>query len=497
VSGGETSGSLGRAMAIGAFWMVASRWALRMIGLASTILLARLLAPQDFGLVAMAMLVVGLLETFGETGQRHALVRMHEPTREHYDTAWTFSVLIGVGTAAALALAAPLAARIFGEPRLVWIISLLSLRPLMGGFENIGTVDLQRRFEFRRDQEIIIYAKLVSFPVAIALALLLRSYVALIASILVNGLVRLALSYVYSLYRPRLSLARARDLWSFSAWTLVTHLTHFFSERTDRAAVGLLLGAQAMGTYTVAYEVATAPTEELIVPPERAFYAVYARAAGDPEALREHYLAALAFISLVAAATSTGVALVAEDAVRTLLGENWLAAIPLLPWLALGAGVLGIARTAITSLLAAGHAFANAMRGLAFVAMLVPLAWGGVGAYGMEGAAAARLLAALLIAPVLALLAVRLLGIPLRALIGSVWRPVAAAAAMAAAVRLVHPLLPPLPPLRLALDAVFGACVYAASVLLFWHAAGRPRGPERAVLETVSLRLRRTLALLR
>jgi lipopolysaccharide exporter len=497
VSGGEASGGLGRTMAVGALWMVASRWALRMIGLASTIVLARLLTPQDFGLVAMAMLVVGLLEILGETGQRQAIIRMREPTREHYDTAWTFSVLIGVGTAAALALAAPVAARVFEEPRLVWIIGLLALRPLMIGLQNIGTVDLQRRFEFRRDQEIVIYAKLVSFVVTIALALLLRSYLALLASIIVHGLVQLVLSYVYSRYRPRLSLARARELWSFSAWTLVTHLTHFFSERTDQGAVGLWLGAPAMGTYTVAYEVATAPTEELIVPPDRALYAVYARAAGDPAALREHYLAALSFIALVAAATSTGVALVAEDAVRTLLGENWLAAIPLLPWLALGAGVLGIVRTAITALLAAGHAFANAMRGLAFVAMLVPLAWAGVGAYGMEGAAAARLLAALLIAPVLALLAVRLLGIPLRALVGAVWRPVAAAAAMAAAVRLVHPLLPPLPPLRLALDAGFGACVYAASVLALWHAAGRPRGPERTVLETVAWRLRRAFFLLR
>src|SRR5678816_3414499 len=79
----------GRSMAIGSGWMVAMRWVVRGIGLVSTMILARLLAPHDFGLVAKAMLVIGMLEIMAETGQRLAIIRHSNPTRAHYDTAWT------------------------------------------------------------------------------------------------------------------------------------------------------------------------------------------------------------------------------------------------------------------------------------------------------------------------------------------------------------------------------------------------------------------------
>ncbi len=97
----------------GSFWMISLRWALRLTGVVSTVILARLLSPADFGVVAAAMIVVGMLEMFNQTGQRLALIRIPEPAREHYDSAWTISVLIRLGVGVAIFLIAPLARYIF------------------------------------------------------------------------------------------------------------------------------------------------------------------------------------------------------------------------------------------------------------------------------------------------------------------------------------------------------------------------------------------------
>src|SRR5688572_31318361 len=97
----------GRELARGSFWMIAMRWVIRGIGFLSTILLARLLAPDDFGVVAMAMVAVAMLEVFTQSGSDLALLRNAEPTREHYDAAWTLEILQAITLAIVLYATAP------------------------------------------------------------------------------------------------------------------------------------------------------------------------------------------------------------------------------------------------------------------------------------------------------------------------------------------------------------------------------------------------------
>lgn len=471
--------------------MVAGRWLLRSIGFISTIILARLLTPADFGLIAMAMLVIGALQVLAETGQRQAIIRLRSPTPEHYDTAWTVGILIGLAITVLLVIAGPLAAAQFEEPRLTWVMWLLALKPLIQSFENIGLVDLQRALNFRRDLQIMLYSKLGGFLVTIALALWFRNYWALIAGTLAQTSITVLLSYVFSRYRPRLGLAKVQELWSFSIWSLVTSVATYGGERVDHALVANEIGADALGTYSVGAELGALPTDELVVPPVRALFAVYSRVSHDVVALREHYLIALSFIAVVATSTSTGVALVAEDAVTVVLGARWQAAAPLIPWFALAAGILGVARSVNAVLLAAGHARANAWRAVAFAVALVPLAVIGLNWRGAEGAAIARLAVTMIFGPVMLYLAMRLLAIPFAALVAVLWRPIAAAAVMAVAVNIVHPWLPAVPLLRLGIDAAVGATVFGAMLFLTWVATGRPSGAEATLLKTLRVPWRR------
>jgi O-antigen/teichoic acid export membrane protein len=465
--------------------MIGGRWVVRGIGLVSTVILARLLTPADFGLVAMAMLVIGALQVLSETGQRQAIIRMASPERAHYDTAWTISVLIGIGIAAFLAVAAPLTARWFGEPRLLPIMSLLALRPLIQGFENIGLVDFQRRLDFRRDLLVMMLGKVGSFAVTILLAFTFRDWRALIGGTLVGAVLAVALSFVFSPYRPRFAFSKAREIWSFSSWALLTSISAYASERADHAVVAAHLDPTTMGAYTVGAELASLPTEELVVPPVRALFAVYARLTHDAAAMRAHYLSALGFIAIVASSTSTGMALVAEDAVAVLLGPQWLAAVPLVPWFALAAGVLGIARSVNAVLMAAGHVRANAWRMVLFAAALLPAALIGVGWRSAEGVAIARFAVTAAFAPLMLWLATHLLAIPARAVVAVLWRPVVAAVGMAVVVALLRPVLPAIPPLRLALQAAAGATTYGLLLAGLWWLAGRPEGAERTLLNSL------------
>lgn len=455
---------------------------LRGIGLVSTVILARLLVPADFGLIASAMLVIGALQVLTETGQRAAIIRMRDPQRAHYDSAWTMGLLIGFGVAGVLALLAPFVAVWLDDPRLSWIVWALALRPAIQSLENIGLVDLQRRLDFRRDLQIMLFGKLAGFAVTIALAFLLRNYWALIAGTLAQAVLGVMVSYVFIPYRPRLTLSKARELWSFSIWSLGTSIGAYCADRADHVVVAGALGSEAMGTYTVGAELAALPTEELVVPPVRALYAVYSRVAHDPAAMRAHYLTALSFIAMVACATATGVALVAEDLVTVVLGPRWSAAAPILPWIALATGMMGVARSANSVLLAAGHARANALRAAAFAVLLLPVALAGANWRGLEGVAIARFTVTLVFVPVMFALLVRLLNVPILAILRTIWRPLGAAAGMAMTVTAIHPYLPSVPWIRLLGDAAVGAAAYASVLVTLWLCAGRPPGAERAIL---------------
>lgn len=471
--------------------MVAGRWAQRLLGLASTIVLARLLLPADFGLIAMAMLVIGALEVLAETGQQQAIIRMKEPTRAHYDTAWTVGLLIGLSVSMVLIVLAPLVAQYFADHRLVWIIRLLGLRAAIQACGNIGIVTFQRRLDFRSDVKIILLTKFGAFLVTMTFAYILQSYWALVVGTLAGSIISVLLSYAFSDYRPRASLRKVRAIWSFSTWALVTHIGVYAGERVDQAVLTVSSDASTVGAYTVGAELAALPTEELVVPPVRALYAVYARVADDRAALREHYLAALSFVAIVASATSVGVALVAADAAAVVLGQRWHAAIPLIPWLAIASGVLGVARSVNAVLLAAGYAWANAWRAIVFAVALLPCSILGMRWGGVEGVAIARFVVTLAFAPIMLLLVVRLLQVPPRALIGVLWRPVVAAAIMTGIVLAVHPYLPAVPLGRLAAEAACGAATYAGALGVLWLISGRPRGAEATIWAMIHARWER------
>lgn len=476
----------GAQMLRGSVWMVAMRWAIRLTGVVSTVILARLLNPKDFGVVAIAMIVVGMFEMLSLTGQGQAIIRHRNPTRAHYDTAWTISVLIGLGIAVAIVVAAPLTRVYFHDDRSVLVMQCLSLRALLAGFENIGTLDFRRDLRFDRVFGYNYYAKLISFTLTISLALLLRSYWALVAGILVGQLARTVLSYVMHPYRPRFSFAAMSEIWSFSIWTFARAIGGYFMAQVEVIAIGGVAGAPSMGRYTVAKDVASSPTDELNDPVVTVLFPVMARHQDDPQQLRQLYLRTLGWSALIGVSTGTGVMMVAPDMVSVILGPKWIDITPLMGWLALTAGVATLTNSGFTLLDIIGLPHLGARMQwlrLGWLALAVfPAAY-------LTGdlvvVAAARFAMTVLFIPSLLFTVGRRTNVSLLDHGSVLWRPFVAGAILAGAIWCLNTALPFGGILRLAIDVSAGIGVFVGSLLGLWVISGRPPTAERDLVGLV------------
>ncbi|GAA0540546.1 O-antigen/teichoic acid export membrane protein [Rhizomicrobium palustre] len=473
----------GAHMLKGSAWMISLRWAMRLIGVVSTIILARILTPQDFGIVAVAMILVGLFEMLNMTGQAAAIVRLEAPTREHYDSAWTVSVAIGLFIAAAILIAAPFTEHYFHEPRAILVMQCLAVRAVLGGLENIGTVDFSRELRFDRFFVYNVVTKVLQFVLTVTLAVVLRNYWALVVGILAGQASRTALSYWMSPFRPRLSFARTGEIWSFSIWTFARSVAGYLQTQVDNIAIGGIAGAAMMGRYTVAKDIATSPTQEIMTPMIAALFPVMSKCRNDPEELHRLYLRMLGWSAIICLSTGVGVAMVAPDMVRVILGPKWIDATPLVVFMALNAATATLLSGTGTLLDVLGKPGLSAQiqwtRFALFTAVIFAVAWS---FRSVMAVVETRVIVSALFIPSVIFAVRNASGVSARDHLSAMWRPALAAAGMALAIWGVHGINPFGPLIRLSVDVLVGALSFTGLLLGLWELSGRPRAAEGDIL---------------
>ena len=468
------------------------RWAIRGIGLVSTVILARLLTPDDFGVVAMAMVAVALLEVFTQSGVDLALLRTTEPTREHYNAAWSLEIIQGVLLAIVLFMTAPWVGSHFDDARVTDVIRVLSLRALIGGFQNIGVVNFRRDLAFGREFQFGVFKKLSTFVVTIASALILNNYWALVIGQVVGKVLEVGISYRMSAYRPRFSLERVGEIWGFSQWLILSRFARLVNKQFDRWVVGSVGGAAAMGNYYIATDLASSPSDEIVVPMSRAAFPVYSRLQDDPEQLEDTFIRALSSMTAVTLVMGLGIAVVAEDFVRVVLGERWLSAIPLIPWLGIFGALYGIVHTIDIFLLATGRERQAALLTVGNAALLVPVLLVAGSSGSIVAIAAAKAATALLFVLILMWAATRRPPLTWAKLWRGIWPPLSAALLMALSVKMLQAKFDvSSPALGLVRDVAFGAIVYIGATYGVWALRGRPDGIELGVFQRVAAIFRR------
>lgn len=479
----------------GVAWAILMRWSIRLIGLGSTLILARILTPDDFGVVAIAMIVVNFMAEISELGTSQLLIRARDVGRAQCDTAWTVTLLQGVLTGCVLGVLAQPAGTYFKEPRIVDILYVLAVTAAIGGLENIGPVLLRRELNFSRDFAFNVYKKLIVFACTVGAAVYFRSYWALVVGHVTGTIAGVILSFRIHRYRPRWSLTHFAEYLRFGGAIVPMRVANTLLGTTASILVASVGNSATMGAFRVAGDLATLFTQEIIVPMGRGLLPNYVRLIDKPDELLVAFNRVVSIVALFCIPIGIGVAAVASDLVLVLLGPQWDLAAELIRFLAIGAAIFAVFRTMNNQILiAAGREKTAAILAWVRLAITAPILWAGLQLGGVVGLAQATIVAPIVYLPFIFHEVRHVVGLTPATFAGLIWRPAIASIGMYFMVKLLHPAFLDLALLRLIWDTTIGVIVFSLTTLTLWAVVGRPRGAEQLVIDqlvNVSRRRRR------
>lgn len=488
---------INRKVVRGVGWMVLLRAFKRGIGMISTIILARLLTPEDYGIVALAMSVYALLEMFAAFGVDFSLVQKAKLEKEDYHSAFTFQFIVYSTLALIFLSMSNLVADFYSEPRLVPIIHLLSFSMFLSGLTNIALVDFRRELQFDKEFKLTILSKAVGFVVTVSFAFYLRSYWALIIGSTVSKAFMLVLGYYFRPYMPKICFSKIAEIFSFSKWLLITNLSGFLKKQAPNVILGKVINSASVGIYSMGAELAQTLTQELTAAMNRPVYSGFAKFKQDMDELRRNFLDVLGLQAALILPLGFGVASVAELLVYIVLGEKWLALQTPLIYLSIGFTVSAISSVCIYLYMALGKSHLSFVTALIALLIFIPLIFLFIGDHGILGVAYALMISSIFAAIISYILVSRVAQLPFGRIVGVLARPYTAAILMLAMERLW--LLPALGNqwheiVRLPLCALAGAICYFVALYFLWFIQGKPDGAETKIMEMFQKKFVRRLA---
>lgn len=495
VSDSSIDQQIGARTVTAAAWLVVVRLLTKSIDFIALLIFARLLNPADFGLVAMAMTLVFIVEAVLELPINQVLVRQRTITRSQLDTAFTLALLRGCIIAAMLALAAYPFSFIYGDYRLVGLVLALGWAPMVRGLASPKLAVYAQQINFSRDLVIDLSGKLVSLAISVALAWQTHSYWALVVGTVVTPMVMVATSYLVAPYRPRLTLSEWPIFANFAGWSTVTQMLSALSFQADRLILGRFATRHELGTFTLANDLSNIPEQALIKPIMRPLMSAFARMNDNPERLRQFYQRASVGVLAVGTPVILGLCLLADPIVRLALGGKWLLAIPILHLLPLSLIPPLLTAPFWSLAMAVGRPRLYALQALFDLVMRTMLLLTGALVAGVGGVIIARIAASLL-SVVSATWCVRsITGASVLRQFAATWRVVLASAALAGSVYWLRSLTEAWNGFELALAlgliVAVGATVYFVVLLASWRLAGAPEGLESWCVGHISRRLGR------
>ncbi len=363
------------------------------VSLIGTLILARLLFPDDFGLLAIGALTIGVLLSLTDFGMHPALVQRAEIDKSYYDAAWSVGIVRALVVSIVGVLTAPFVSELFGEPRAENIIRVLALGPMLTAAASIRIVDLTRSLEFRPLAIMNFSTAVAQTGVAIGLAGPLGVWALVIGS-LAGAFIRMVLSYKFAPYRPRLSLdwSATGFLFQFGKWILLTGIIGMLGEVALKAAVARQLGTVDLGLYYLGARLALLPNALVGEALSQVAFPVHAKLQFDQEKAARMIRASLIGVWTVLMPGYAVLIVLTPDLVVEILGSRWIGTEPVIRILAV-VGVIGAIFDATTPMLQ-GRGRPQYITGIFGMraAVVIALAWVLVARYGPGGAALAWLI---------------------------------------------------------------------------------------------------------
>jgi lipopolysaccharide exporter len=383
----------------GVSWSGSLSFLTKLVGFLETIILARILAPAQFGSYGVALLALGLLEVLTQTGVNIVLIQEKETDR-YVSSAWIVSIVRGVIITLVLLIATPLIANFFHSASSAVLLYCISIVPLLRGFINPAVVKLQKELLFGKNFWYQMVILVVDTVVSITVTYLTRNPIGIVMGLLAGVVVELILSYGIVSPRPNFHFEKAyvSKIFHRGKWVTASAIFDYLFFNVDNIAVGRILGTSSLGIYQLAYSLAVMPLLEIGNVFGFVVFPIFAKLSHDRSRLRNAFIKMILGV-VVLAIPFVIIFTVVPQIFVFILGEKWSAIISVLPILSLVGFVKAISNASSALFLSeVKQKYAMVITFVTIISMLatlIPL----IHHYGIVGAAMAALIGSLVALP--------------------------------------------------------------------------------------------------
>jgi len=383
--------------------------------------LARVLGPEEFGIVGYATLAIAYLSVLQDLGLSHALIQRRADIREASDSVFTSNMLVGITLTLIIYFTAPYVAAFFREPRVELLLQVLGLSFTLEAMGSAHLALLKRELDFRRKLIPDMGRALVKGVVSISLALLGYGVWSLVIGQLAGVVTSVVLAWMTCPWRPRLHINTAiiRSMFGFSIPLIAVDINNAIAGNLDYTLVGRILGDAALGLYTMAFRIPDLAITSIWSMLAQVLFPAYSSVQHDMRLLTRGFLTTIRYLQIVIMPIALTLIIVADPLVRALLGSEWVEAIPVFRLIAFASLIHSIGTNVGDVYKAIGRPSILWKLGIFSIAVLAVCLVIGV-RYGLAGVAIGHIIAALQSMSLRLYFATRVLDIT----VGDIWREI-------------------------------------------------------------------------
>lgn len=356
------------------------------VQLVSTVILARLLTPEDYGILAMVVVVTAFASRFQDLGLSAATIQKKDITRAQQSNLFWLNVAVGAVLTTVVAAVSPAVAWFYGVPELVAVTIALSFTFVISSFGSQPGATLVREMQFGRQAAAQITGSVATLVTAVVLAASGFSYWSLVWGNLTGAVVSTALLFILSPLRPALPVRGAgiRDMVGFGANVTAFNFVNYFSRNLDNILIGRVVGAAALGFYSRAYQLLMFPIDSIRQPVNAVAFPAMSRLQGHPTAYRAFYRKTSLLVAFASMPVTAFLFIASGPVVDILLGPDWSEVSRIFALLAITGFIQPVASLRGNVLLSSGHGNRYLQWGIfnsvsVSIGFLIGIQWGVMG----------------------------------------------------------------------------------------------------------------------
>ena len=395
--------SLSQKVSKGAAWVTATAVVTRGFYFITAIIMARLLLPSDFGLMAIAMSIITFTQGTTDTGFLSALIQKQDKTEEFLNTAWTIELVRYIILAMVLFFTAPLLSIYFAEPNITPVLRVLSVSVIIQGLRNVGIIFFRKNLQFDKQFVVEVVPLITNIVLVIPLAYILRSVWALVLTTLATSIVTCLVSYAIHPYRPRLEFNRqkCKELLGFGKWIFGQSIIGVFLNQAVNMFIGKFYAMTNLGFYDRALTFSSTILQQIDILIWKIAYPLYSQLQSEPERLKKAYLNTAYFLYFVGLPMAGGLFILSKDFVYIFLRDEWLPIVPLMQILCLKSAIETINTPSIILFQAIGKPSIGAKRTTLTLILTALMIYPLSSLWGLSGTVFSLFLSNLIVSPMI------------------------------------------------------------------------------------------------